>query len=76
MEFFLLTLIFIVAAVVVVVIIAKKTASHKFKCRHCSEEFRIEWSKVILTEHSGGEYKLVCPFCKVKDWCTEHPNKG
>ncbi len=75
MEFFLLTLIFIVAAIAVV-LIAKKTASHKFKCRHCSKEFRIKWSKVMITEHSGSEYKLVCPFCKVKDWCTEQAKNG
>lgn len=72
MDFLLIALIFIVATAVVV-LIAKSTALHKFKCRHCSEEFNITWPKVIITEHSGGEYKLACPFCKTKDWCTEQP---
>lgn len=72
MDFLLIALIFILAAAVVI-LIAKNIASHKFKCRHCSGEFRINWWKVMTTEHSGSEYKLVCPFCKIKDWCIEQP---
>ncbi len=72
MDFLLIALSFIVAAAAVV-LIAKNIASHKFKCMHCSKEFRINWFKVIITEHSGSEYRLVCPFCKTKDWCTEQP---
>ena len=70
MDFLLIALIFAIAAAVVV-IIAKNIASHTFKCRHCSKEFHVKWSRIIITEHSGCEYRLVCPFCKVKDWCTE-----
>ncbi len=70
MDYLLTALIFIISATVVV-LIAKNIASHKFKCRHCSKEFCINWYKVIVTEHSGNEYRLVCPFCKTKDWCTE-----
>ena len=72
MDFLLIAFIFIVATVVVI-LIAKGTASHKFKCKHCAKEFRVTWSKVVITEHSGNEYKLVCPCCKTKDWCTEQP---
>ena len=70
MDFLLIALIFVVAATVVV-LIAKNIASHKFQCRHCSKAFYVKWPKIIIIEHSGSEYRLVCPFCKVKDWCTE-----
>lgn len=75
MDFLLIALIFIIAAAVIV-LIAKNISSHKFKCRHCAKVFCIKWSKVIITEHSGSEYKLVCPFCKIKDWCTEQPQNS
>lgn len=58
-----------------VVLIAKNIASHKFKCRHCSNEFHINWVRVLITEHSDNEYRLLCPFCKTKDWCTEQKYK-
>lgn len=72
MDIMIIALVFIIAAAVIVVV-AKNVASHKFKCRHCSKEFSIKWPKAIVTEHSGSEYKLVCPFCKAKDWCDEQP---
>ena len=74
MELLSAVLIPIVAATIVV-ILAKRIASHTFKCKHCSKEFRIKWSKVIVTEHSDDEYMLVCPYYKPKDWCTERPAK-
>lgn len=74
MELLSAVLILIVAATIVV-ILAKRIASHTFKCKHCSKEFSIKWSKVIVTEHSDDEYMLVCPCCKTKDWCTERPTK-
>ena len=61
-----------VAAAAIVVLLAKGIASHTFRCRHCSGEFRIKWAKVIVTEHSGNEYMLVCPHCKTRGWCTEN----
>ncbi len=70
MEYLFITLILIVA-VTIIVILAKRIASHTFKCKHCSKEFNIKWSKAVVTEHSGNEYMLVCPYCKTKDWCTE-----
>lgn len=72
MDFLFIALVFILAAAVVVPV-AKNIASHKFKCRHCSKEFYINWPKALITEHSDSEYRLVCPFCKTKDWCTEQP---
>ena len=72
MDFLGIALIFIVAAIVIV-LTARKIASHTFKCRHCSKAFHIQWTKVIFAEHSGREYRLVCPFCKTKDWCSEQP---
>ncbi len=72
MGFLFLAFLFIVAAAVIVAV-AISIASHRFRCRHCSKAFRINWTKVITTEHSGSEYMLVCPFCKTKDWCTEQP---
>ena len=64
-----------VVAVVIVVVVAKRIASHTFKCTHFSKEFKIKWSKVLVTEHSGNEYMLLCPYCNTKDWCTEQPIK-
>ena len=72
MQYLLVTLIPIVAATVIV-IFAKRIAAHSFKCKHCSKMFRIKWTEVIVTEHSENEYKLLCPHCKTKDWCTEQP---
>ena len=69
--YIILTVLICIIAVAIVVLTAKNIASHKFKCKHCSIEFRIKWTKVIITEHSGNKYMLTCPFCKIKDWCTE-----
>lgn len=71
----LLTGILILAAVAAVITVAKRTASHKFKCNHCSKEFYIKWYKVIFTMHTDNEYELLCPLCNIKDWCTEQPKK-
>ena len=67
----LLTALILLAAATAVILTAKHIASHIFRCKHCSGEFRINWTKVLVTEHSGSEYRLVCPFCKIKDWCSE-----
>ena len=72
---YLLTALIPLAAMAVIIIFAKGIAAHSFKCKHCSNEFNIKWSKVLVTEHSGNEYMLVCPHCKTKDWCTEQPTK-
>lgn len=64
-----------VVAVSIVVILAKRTAAHTFKCKRCSGEFRIKWFRVIVTEHDQNDYKLVCPHCKTKGWCSAQPNK-
>ena len=69
----LFTILIPVVAVVIVMILCKGIAAHRFKCKHCAKEFKIKWFKVVLTEHSGKEYKLVCPHCQTKDWCTEQP---
>ena len=74
MEYLFAVLIPIVA-VAIIVILAKRIASHTFKCKHCSKEFNINWSKVVVTEHSDNEYMLVCPYCNTKDWCTEQSKK-
>ena len=72
---YLFTLLILMVAVTTVVILAKRIASHTFKCKNCSEEFNISWTKVIVTEHSDNEYMLVCPCCKTKGWCTEQLTK-
>ena len=73
-EYLFSALIFIISAAIIV-LVAKNTASHQFKCRHCSKEFYVNWLKILVTEHSDNEYKLECPFCKIKDWCTEQKSK-
>ena len=70
---YLFVLLIPVIAVTIVVILAKRIASHTFKCKHCSKKFNINWYNVIVTEHSGNEYMLVCPCCNTKGWCTEQP---
>ena len=70
---YLLTILIPVAALAVIVILAKGIASNFFKCKHCGKEFSIKWTKVIITEHSGNNYKLLCPHCNTKDWCTTQP---
>lgn len=72
MEYFFMALVPLVS-VAIVVILAKRIASHSFQCKHCSREFKIKWPKVVVTEHFGREYMLVCPYCKTKGWCTEQP---
>ncbi len=64
-----------IAAIAVIVIVAKSIALHSFRCKHCSKEFKIEWPRVIITEHSGNEYRLVCPYCQKKDWCSAQVEK-
>ena len=59
----------------VVVVLAHRIAAHRFRCKHCAGEFRIPWHRVLRTEHSGSNYKLVCPYCKTKDWCAMQLSK-
>ena len=67
----LFTVLIPIVAVAIVVILARRIASHTFKCKHCSGEFNIKWSRVVFTEHFDNEYLLVCPYCKTKGWCEE-----
>ena len=71
----LLTVLIPIIALAIVVILAKRVAAHTFRCRHCAKEFRIKWTKVVVTKHSDHDYMLVCPHCKAKDWCTEQFQK-
>ena len=64
-----------VIAVGVVVICAKRIASHSFRCKHCNQSFTIPWTKVLVTEHSENAYRLTCPHCSTKDWCTQEPKE-
>ena len=64
-----------IAALLVIVVAAKQIAAHAFLCQHCSKEFYIKSSKVLITKHLGAEYMLICPHCKTKDWCTELPKE-
>ena len=68
---YVFTLLMPLIAVVVIYIIYKRIASHTFVCKCCNKEFSIKWYQVLVSEHSGNEYKLVCPYCKTKGWCTE-----
>ena len=72
---YLFALLVPLVAVAIIVAVSKRIASHTFKCRHCSEEFRIKWWAVISTKHADNEYMLVCPCCNTKDWCTEQVKK-
>ena len=71
----LLTALIPLTAVAVIVILARRIGSHRFQCKHCSQEFSIPWPKVLITAHTGNEYLLVCPVCKVKGWCTALPKE-
>ena len=72
---YLFTALVPLVAVAIVVILSERVASHTFKCNHCSGQFNIKWSKVLVAEHSDKEYMLVCPHCKTKGWCTEQSKK-
>jgi len=72
---YLLTALILIAAAAIIVILAKRIASHTFRCRHCSKDFNIKWTRVVVTEHSDNEYMLVCPYCETKDWCTQQPKQ-
>ena len=74
MEYWIAILIPILA-VAVVVICAKGAAAHLFRCKHCGKSFSIPWTKVLVTEHSGDEYRLTCPHCSTKDWCAQEPKE-
>jgi len=63
------------ASAAIIVILAKRIASHTFHCKHCGKKFNIKWSKVVVTEHCDNEDMLICPYCKIKDWCTEQIQK-
>ena len=67
---YLFTILVLAVAVAVIVAVSKRIASHTFKCKHCSGEFNVRWSKIIVTEHYNNEYMLVCPYCNTKDWCA------
>ena len=69
------TILIPIIALATIVIIAKRISLHTFKCNHCLNQFNIKWYKVIISEHSGNEYKLVCPYCKTKSWCSEQFKK-
>lgn len=74
MEYILIALILGVAAAVVV-IFAKRIAAHTFRCKHCAKEFNIKWPRAVVAEHDQREYRLLCPHCKTRGWCTQQPKK-
>ena len=57
MEYWIALLIPILAAAVIV-LLAMRVASHSFQCKHCAGQFHIRWPRVLITVHSGSEYKL------------------
>ena len=65
-----------VVAVIIIVITAKRIASHTFRCKNCSAEFKITPSNVLVTSHYKKEYMLTCPCCKTKDWCIALPENN
>ena len=62
-----------IVAAAIIVIVAKGIAARAFQCKRCAGEFYIKWPRVLITEHSGSEYKLVCPHCHAKGWCIAQP---
>ena len=60
-----------IVAVAIIVYLAVRTASHPFQCKHCSGEFRIKWSTVLVARHVANDYMLTCPHCHTRDWCAE-----
>ena len=71
----LFTVLIPIAAVVIIVAVAMRIATHTFKCKRCGKEFKIGWTRVIVTEHSDNEYMLTCPHCTTKGRCTEQAKK-
>lgn len=71
----LVTVLIVAVAAVVIVMVAKRLASHPFRCEHCSKEFRVKWTRIMITAHVGNQYKLVCPHCKTKGWCERQTKK-
>ena len=68
-------ILFILFAVLVVIVVAKRFAKHPFKCKNCGGEFYIKWQKIIITQHVGDEYFLLCPHCKTICWCVKQAKK-
>ena len=71
----LFTVLIPLVAVASVIGISSRIASHSFRCKHCSQDFRIKWTRVLFTQHSGNEYLLACPHCKAGDWCRKQDTK-
>ena len=52
-----------------------ETPKGKPCCKNCGGEFYIKWQKIIITQHVGNEYFLLCPHCKTIGWCVKQPKK-
>lgn len=42
----------------------------RFWCKSCGELFALPWTKLILRQHVNEEWRLTCPRCGHKGWCT------
>ena len=68
---YVFTIMVSVIAIVMIVVVSKKIASHAFVCRNCLKQFYISWKRMLVNKHIDNKYLLICPHCKMKDWCIE-----
>ncbi len=61
----------VVLAAGVVLLIARRLSGHTFACRHCGRTFSPDWKQMIFEIHALDAYKIRCPHCRVKDFCTD-----
>lgn len=61
----------IIIVAVVGVFKGKILSKHYFLCKHCGRKFKLKWTKLIFEVHAFNEFKVECPYCKIKDFCED-----
>lgn len=61
----------VIFAVILCLVIAMLQSKHNFKCINCGKEFQPIWTQMVFEVHSMKEHKIKCPYCGVKDYCTD-----
>lgn len=75
MELIMICCVILLSVFIVCIIFAMKLSQHIFRCKHCSKEFKIKWTKLIFVTHCDDEYTVKCPYCKEKGCIVQSDDK-
>lgn len=59
----------LIIAALVIGITAENVRKTVYVCPHCGGRFKPGW-RGVFAPHIQDEYKLKCPHCQKRDWCS------